>query len=155
VTTTAIHPSREAAASRSHWTRRSLTLALTIPALAAAVATTALLLTRSAGTSSTSAAAVTPVPAWTTFGSPWLEALDVRDLKRQLVRAGYQVRVDDRLDPVAKSALADYLQPGSVSSIGPTLARALGGRSSSGARTQGPGTAASGSTARRSSSSGH
>jgi hypothetical protein len=68
-----------------------------------------------------------PPPAWTPFLTPWAEAVDVRDLKRQLVHAGYQVSVDDSLDPVTKSAFADYLRPGTGSSLGPGLDRALRG----------------------------
>jgi hypothetical protein len=72
--------------------------------------------------------ALTPAAAaWTPTPSPWVDQLGVIDLKKQLVRAGYQVTVDDTLDPVTKSALADYLQPGSVSSLGPALARGLRG----------------------------
>jgi hypothetical protein len=66
-------------------------------------------------------------PAWTPFGSPWLEAVDVRGLKTQLLRAGYQVKVDDSLDPVTKSALADYLRPGSAGWLGPVLGHSLAG----------------------------
>jgi len=126
MTTTAIHPPRQAAAARSNWTRRRLALAVLVPTLAAAAAATPLVLTGSAGPSKTPAAATTAVPAWTPFGS-WLDAVPVRDLKRQLVHAGYQVNVDDSLDPVTKSALADYLLPGSVRAFGPALAGALWG----------------------------
>jgi hypothetical protein len=103
-----------------------LALAIIVPTLAAAAAATPLVLTGSAGPSETPATAATAVPAWTPFGS-WLGAVDVRDLKRQLVHAGYQVKVDDSLDPVTKSALADYLLPGSVRALGPALAGALRG----------------------------
>jgi hypothetical protein len=61
------------------------------------------------------------------FATPWAEAVDVIGLKRQLVRAGYQVRVDATLGPVTKSALADYLRPGSASSLAPGLPGALRG----------------------------
>jgi hypothetical protein len=120
-------PSRRRAARR-----RPLMLVALAVTLAAAAAGTSLVLAGSAAPISTPAAAATPAPAWTPFGSPpfgspWLESVGVRDLKRQLVRAGYQVKVDDRLDPVTKSALADYLLPGSESSLGPVLARALAG----------------------------
>jgi hypothetical protein len=127
MTTTAIHPPRKAAASRSHWTRRRLALPVVVPTLAAAVAGTSLVLAGSGGPSSAPVAAAAPAPAWTPIASSWVEAFAVRDLKRQLVRAGYQVKVDDSLDAVKKSALADYLRPGSASSLGSTLAGALRG----------------------------
>jgi hypothetical protein len=126
MTTTAIHPTRQAAAERSHWTRRRLALAAIVATLAAAAGATPLLLTGSAGPSETPAAAAPAVPEWTPFG-PWFEAVDVRGLKRQLLQAGYQVKVDDSLDPLTKSALADYLLPGSAHALGPALDRALRG----------------------------
>jgi hypothetical protein len=104
-----------------------LALAVVVPTLAAAAAGTSLVLAGSAGPSSAPVATAAAAPAWTLFGSPWPEAVDVRDLKRQLVRAGYQVKVDDRLDPVTQSALADYLRPGSASWLGPVLGHALAG----------------------------
>jgi hypothetical protein len=108
--------------------RRRLVLAFLVSTLAAAVAATSLMLAGSADLGSRSpAAAAVPAPAWTPFASPWAQAFDLRDLKRQLVRAGYQVRVDDSLGPVTKSAFADYLRPGTASSLGPGLARALRG----------------------------
>lgn len=124
MTSTAIHPRRQTAAARPNWTPRRLALAAVVPTLAAAAVATPLALTGSAGPSDTPAAAASAVPAWTPLGS-WLGAVDVRDLKRQLVHAGYQVKVDDSLGPVTKSALADYLQPGSVRALGPALAAAL------------------------------
>jgi Tol biopolymer transport system component len=126
MTTTAIPSPTEAAASRLHWTRRRLALAVIVPTLAAAAAATSLELAGSAGPSSTPVATAAAAPEWTPFGLPWLEAVDVRDLKRQLLQAGYQVKVDDTLDPVTESALADYLQPGSASSLGP-VGQALAG----------------------------
>jgi len=127
MTTTAIHSPTEAAASRLHWTRRRLALAVIVPTLAAAAAATSLELAGSAGPSSTPVAAAAPAPAWTPLGSPWVDAVDVRDLKTQLLRAGYQVKVDDSLDPVTKSALADYLRPGSAGWVGPVIGHALAG----------------------------
>jgi hypothetical protein len=100
---------------------------LLVPALAAAAAATSLMLAGSASLSPPPVVAVAPAPAWTPLASPWAEAFNLRDLKRQLVRAGYQVRVDDRLDAVTRSAFADYLRPGTAGSLGPGLARALRG----------------------------
>ncbi|HJQ49399.1 MAG TPA: hypothetical protein VJ838_02690 [Gaiellaceae bacterium] len=57
--------------------------------------------------------------------APW-QVATVRDLKKQLVSAGYQVKVGDNLDPVTKSAVADYLQPGSTL-LGPELTHAMSG----------------------------
>ncbi len=45
----------------------------------------------------------------------------------QLVRAGYSIKVDGNLDAVAKSALADYLQPDGAHPLSPFLASALEG----------------------------
>ena len=98
-------------------------------ALNRAAAATSPMLAGSQGTSSDApfAAAAAPPPAWTPFLTPWAEAVDVRDLKRQLVRAGYQVPIDDSLDPVTKSAFADYLLPDFESSLGPGFASVLRG----------------------------
>jgi Tol biopolymer transport system component len=48
-------------------------------------------------------------------------------LEQQLVRAGYSLKVDGKLDPVTKSALADFLRPSSAHPLSPSLARALQG----------------------------
>jgi hypothetical protein len=115
-------PSRRRAARR-----RPLMLVALALTLAAVAVGAWLIVDRVAGRGASAVSPAAAAPAWPTFGSSWLEAVRVLDLKRQLVRAGYQVRVDDRLDPVTKSALADYLWPGSASSLGPVLARALAG----------------------------
>ena len=108
--------------------RRSLALAFLVPALAAAAVATSLMLAGSADLSSRPLVlGVAPAPSWTPFATPWAEAVDVPGLKRQLVRAGYQVRVNDSLNAVTKSAFADYLLPGSASLYGPGLVRALHG----------------------------
>ena len=104
--------------------RRRLAVFLLAPALAAAVAATSLMLAGPASVSSPPVD-VASAPVWTALESPWAEAVNIRDLKRQLVGAGYQVRVDDSLDPVTKSAFADYLTPGTASSLGAGLARAV------------------------------
>lgn len=52
---------------------------------------------------------------------------DVIRLKKQLVRTGYSIKVDGKLDPVAKSALADYLRADAAHPLSPSLARALAG----------------------------
>ena len=48
-------------------------------------------------------------------------------LKKQLVRAGYSIKVDSTLDPITKSALADYLQLDPTHPLSPFLASALEG----------------------------
>jgi hypothetical protein len=98
-------------------------------ALNRAAAATSPMLAGSQGSSSDApfATAAAPPPAWTPFLTPWAQAVDVRDLKRQLVRAGYQVKIDDSLGPVTKSAFADYLLPRSASWLAPGLAITLRG----------------------------
>jgi len=127
MTATVTHSPREAVTSRSHWTRRRLALAVVVPMLAAAAVGVSLVLDGPMGSSSTPATTAAATPVLMPSGPAWLRVADVRELKRRLVRAGYQVRVDDRLDPVTKSALADYLQPGSASLLTPVLGRALAG----------------------------
>lgn len=65
--------------------------------------------------------------SWTPFASPWLERLDVTHLEAQLVRAGYSLKVDGNLDPITKSALADYLRLDSAHPLTPSLASELEG----------------------------
>jgi hypothetical protein len=116
-----------AAARRSQHVRRRVRTITAIGLMFAALAIgTWLTFARGAGPNATPVSTAMPAPAWTPTAS-WLEQLEVLDLKRQLVRAGYQVKVDGSLDPFTKSALADYLQPGSVTSLGLTLAGALRG----------------------------
>lgn len=117
--------------NQATWTMHSvprgrIAVVALVPALAAAAAATSLMLAGSASMSSPPVD-VASAPARTPFESPWADAVNLRDLKRQLVRAGYQVRVDDSLDPVTKSAFADYLLPGAASSLGQGLAAALRG----------------------------
>ena len=57
----------------------------------------------------------------------WLRPINVVGLQKQLVRAGYSIAVDGVLDPITKSALADFLQPSSRHPLGPSLAVALQG----------------------------
>ncbi len=76
-----------------------------------------------------------PVAVWS--GAPsWLERLPVAALQRQLVRQGYSLAVDGRLDPVTKSALADFLRPSSVHPLSPWLAAVLRGTVLNGRRDQ-------------------
>src|SRR5262245_25602762 len=81
--------------------------------------------------------ALTPAaaePAWTPIATTWLQRLQVVGLKRQLVRAGYTVDDDGNLDPVTRSALADYLRPDGAHPLDPNLAAALEGTVITGVR---------------------
>ena len=111
--------------------RRQLTLAGIILTLGLTALGTGLTVDRLAGGSARTVAA-TSTPAWKPIATPWLEPpwlerLDVIHLKKQLVRAGYSIRVDSSLDPVTKSALADHLRPDSAHPLSPSLANALMG----------------------------
>ena len=75
--------------------------------------------------------------AWTPFASPWLECLDVTHLEEQLVRAGYSIKVDGNLDPITKSALADYLRLDSAHPLTPSVASVLEGTVITGFRNPG------------------
>ena len=103
--------------------RRTTTVALTLAGLAVGT----WLLIGGGGQSAAQASAATPVLAWAPIPAPWDVQLGVADLTSQLAGAGYQIRLDGRLGPVTKSAAADYLLPGSSSSLAPALARALSG----------------------------
>jgi hypothetical protein len=108
---------------------RRLPLALTLLAITlAAIGVGTWLIVRHAGGSGTGALSP-PIaaPAWTPTASPFVERLQVVGLKKQLVRAGYSIKVDGNLDPVAKSASADYLQPDGTHLLSPFLASALEG----------------------------
>ncbi len=87
--------------------RRPLVLAGCTLALAAVSAGTWLTVARLTGASGTDLTVATPVSGWTP-PSLWGQGVDVIRLKEQLVRAGYSIKVDGTLDPVAKSALADF-----------------------------------------------
>ena len=69
------------------------------------------------------ASASAPGPVFPT----WLTPIDVPGLQEQLVRTGYSIAVDGVLDPVTKSALADFLRPNSRHPLSPSLAAALQG----------------------------
>jgi hypothetical protein len=116
------------AVSRSRGARRrALALAGLILTLAVVSVGTWLIVDRVAGRSAIPVSAATSVPAWTPIASPWLERLEVVHLKKQLTRAGYSIKVDGNLDPVTKSALADYLQLDRAHPLSPFLADALQG----------------------------
>jgi hypothetical protein len=63
-----------------------------------------------------------------------LQDWSISDLQRQLRAAGYGIPVSAVLDPVTKSASADFLRPGQVGSLGPWLAGELQGTAITGRR---------------------
>jgi hypothetical protein len=117
-----------AAAPRSRTARRrGLALVAIILTSAAVAVGTWLIVARIARGSATPVAAATAVATWTPIASPWLEQLEVTHLKKQLVRAGYSIEVGGTLDPITKSALADYLRLDPTHPLSPFLTRALEG----------------------------
>src|SRR5436309_11327736 len=116
------------ATSRTRAARqRALTLAGLILTLAVVSVGTWLIVDRTAGRSANPVRAATSLPVWTPITSTWLRHLAVIRAKKQLVRAGYSIKVDGILDPVTKSALADYLRLDSAHPLDPNLAAALQG----------------------------
>jgi Tol biopolymer transport system component len=119
---------RIAAAQRLQRARRrplmlaGITVTLGLAALAAW-----LTVDRFTGSSEKAVATASAAPPWNPGASLWLERLDVVGLEKQLVRAGYSLKVDGRLGAVTKSALADFLRPSSTHPLSPSLARALDG----------------------------
>jgi len=63
-----------------------------------------------------------------------LHTWSVSDLQRRLRVAGYALPVTGVLDPVTKSAAADFLRPGQVDSLWPSLAVGLQGTAITGRR---------------------
>ena len=129
----AIRPPTAAVRSR-HSHRGPLTLAGIILMLGLVVPATWLTLDRSARSSANTA---TAAPAWNPIVAPWLQPLETINVERELVGAGYSVKVDGNLDPVTKSALADYLQLDSAHPLSPFLASALDGTVITGLRNPG------------------
>ena len=124
----AIRRPRIAGAPRSHRAfRRPLILAAITLTLGLAALAAWLSVDRLTGNSAKPVAIGSAAPPWNPAASLWLERLDVVALKRQLVRAGYSLKVDGELDSITKSALADFLRPSSAHPLGPSLARALEG----------------------------
>ena len=117
-----------AAAPRSRTAqRRALALVVIILTAAAVAVGTWLIVARVARGSATPVAAAPAVVTWTPIASPWLEQLEVIHLKKQLVRAGYSIKVEGPLDPITKSALADDLRLARAHPLSPFLASALEG----------------------------
>jgi hypothetical protein len=124
---TTVVTARAAAPSSRTARRRALGLAVIILTAAAVAVGTWLIVARVARGGATPVAAATAVATWTPIASPSLEQLEVIHLKKQLVRAGYSIKVDGTLDPITKSALADYLQLDPAHPLSPFLASALEG----------------------------
>jgi hypothetical protein len=114
--------------------RRPLTLAGIILTLGMAALGAWLTVDRLTGSS---AKAVAAAPAGNPGASLWLGRLEVIDLEKQLVRAGYSIKVDGSLDAVTKSAVADYLRLGPAHPLSPFLASALRGTVITGFRNPG------------------
>jgi hypothetical protein len=134
----AIRRPQTAAAVRSRPSHRGpITLAGIILMLGLAVPATWLTLDRSARSSANTATGAAAVPAWSPIFAPWPQQLVVTSLERGLVRAGYSVKIDGKLDPVTKSGLADYLQIDSAHPLSPFLASALDGTVITGLRNPG------------------
>jgi hypothetical protein len=91
--------------------RRPHVLAGCILALALGSLSTWLIIAQLAGGGATDLTAATSGSVWTP-PSLWAQGLDVIRLKKQLVRAGYSIKVDGNLDPVAKSARLDFTHVG-------------------------------------------
>jgi hypothetical protein len=105
--------------------------------LGLAVPATGLTLDRSARSSQDTATTAAALSALNPIFAPWAQRFEVTSLERELVRAGYSVKVDGKLDPVTKSALADYLQLDSAHPLSPFLASALEGTVITGLRNPG------------------
>jgi hypothetical protein len=107
--------------------RRPRALAALAITLAAIVVGTWLIVELVGGSGASAMSRTASAPAWTPIAAPWLARLEVIGLKKQLVRAGYSIKVDDNLDPVTKSALANYLQLDASHPLSPFLASVLEG----------------------------
>jgi len=103
--------------------RRSIVLGTVVLALGLALLATWLIIASNAP----SVQAPGPATPSTPISSPWLARVEITGLETRLVRAGYSIKVDGELDPVTKSALADYLRVDSTHQLGPFLAAELDG----------------------------
>ena len=74
------------------------------------------------------------MPSLDLSASPWLGRLEVTNLEKKLVAAGYSIKVDGRLDAVTKSALADYLRISATHPLSLALAESLQGTAITGSR---------------------
>jgi hypothetical protein len=133
-TATSRTPPTAAPSGRQAARRLPLAVAVLAITLTAVGVGTWLIVGRVGGSGGSALSTPATAPAWTPIATTWLERLRVVGLKRQLARAGYSVEVDGNLDPVAKSALADYLQPAGARPLAASLAVALEGTVITGVR---------------------
>jgi hypothetical protein len=132
----AIRSPRTTEASRSRRARRRL-LAFAGIILTLGLAALGAWVDLVAGSSAKTATPATAAQALKPIATPWLARLEVIYLENQLVRAGYSLKVDGSLDPVTKSALADYLELDSAHPLSRFLASALEGTVITGLRNPG------------------
>jgi hypothetical protein len=107
--------------------RRPRALAALAITLAAVAVGTWLIVELVGGSGASAISGTASATAWTPIAARWLARLEVIGLKKQLARAGYSIKVDDNLDPVTKSALANYLQLDATHPLSPFLAVVLEG----------------------------
>ena len=120
-------PPTTAQSRRRAGRRRPLALAVIAVTVATVGAGTWLIVGLVAGSGANALSAPITAPAWTPTAMPLAERGQVLGLQRQLVLAGYAIKVDGNLDRVARSALADYLRPNEAHPLTPFVASVLGG----------------------------
>src|SRR5437773_265718 len=121
-------PPTTAQSRRRAGRRRPLALAVIAATVAAVGAGTWLIVGLVAGSGANALSAPITAPAWTPTAMPLAERGQVLGLQRQLVLAGYAIKVDGNLDRVARSALADYLRPNEAHPLTPFDAGVEGAR---------------------------
>ena len=134
MTTTTIPISRVLSPTQRRTRRASIAVSGVVLALGLASLGTWLALDRAAESNPPAMVAGSAVPLWPPISLPWLQPLVTTDVDKQLVGidkqlldAGYSIKADGKLDPVKKSALADYLRPDSTHPLSAPLARQLDG----------------------------
>lgn len=126
MTTTVAQPGAISSHSATAANRRALLAAIAL-VLAVAPFATWQLLDRVVGRGTPASVRGTYVPLWPPISPRGLERLQIVQLEKQLVRAGYSIKVDGKLDPITKSALADYLRLDAAHPLSPLLANELSG----------------------------
>jgi hypothetical protein len=127
MTTTTIPISRVLSPTQRRTRRASIAVSGVVLALVLASLGTWLALDRAAESNAPAMVAGSAVPLWPPISLPWLQPLVTTDFDKQLVDAGYSIKADGKLDPVKKSALADYLRPDSTHPLSASLASQLEG----------------------------
>jgi hypothetical protein len=133
MTTTTIPISRVLSPTQRRTRRASIAVSGVVLALALASLGTWLALDRAAESNAPAMVAGSAVPLWPPISLPWLQPLvtdvdkQLVSIDKQLVDAGYSIKADGKLDPVKKSALADYLRPNSTHPPSASLAPQLEG----------------------------